>query len=74
MKIVDKKPCNCTFSDINQGGVFKDEYGNYCMKIEPCCDGDDSINFVMLTDGCAGGWLDGNQDVTKVNCELVIKD
>jgi hypothetical protein len=44
------------------------------MKIEPCNDGDDSINFITLSDGCAGGLLENFAVVTKVNCELVIKD
>ena len=74
MKIIDKKPCECTFEKLNQGDVFRDPYGNYCMKIEHCYDGDDSINFITLVDGCAGGWLEKDEVVTKVNCELVIKD
>lgn len=74
MKIIDKKPSECTFENLEQGDVFKDKYGNYCMKIEPCNDCDDSINFISLSDGCAGGWLENFAVVTKVNCELVIKD
>ena len=74
MKIVDKKPCECTFGKLKQGDVFKDESGYYFMKIEPCCDGDMSINFITLTDGTLGGWFENDKVVTKVNCELVVKD
>ena len=74
MKIIEKKHCECTFEELSRGEVFKNEYGDYCMKIEPCCDGDDSNNFITLADGCAGGWMEKTMVVTKVNCELVIKD
>ena len=74
MKIIDKEPYVCTFGNLGQGDVFKNSCGDYCMKIEPCCDGDDSNNFITLADGCVGGWIENHVVVIKVNCELVIKD
>lgn len=73
MKIIDKEPLKCSFGNLNQGDVFKNREDEYCMKIEPCCDGDDSVNFITLSDGATGGWMKDNEYVIKVNCELIIK-
>lgn len=74
MKIVDKKACEHTFGELNQGDVFKDKSGTYCMKVEPFDDKYRAINFITLEDGVLGGWFEDNEVVIKVNCELVIKD
>lgn len=74
MKIVKKENRECTFVQLKQGEVFTNHEGEYCMKIETCCDGDDTVNFILLANGGAGGWMGDNVMVTKVNCELVIKD
>jgi hypothetical protein len=74
MKIVEKDNRVCAFEKLEQGDVFKTMSGEYCMKISPCSDGDDSVNFVLLEDGDAAGWIGKDVVVTKVNCELIIKD
>lgn len=73
MKIIENKSCEIVFGKLKQGDVFRDQYGNYCMKIEPFEDNHGANNFITLTDGCIGGWTNEDAFVTKVDCELVIK-
>ena len=73
MKIIDREPLKCSFSNLNQGDVFKNKEDEYCMKIEPCCDCDAYVNFITLSDGAIGGWMKEDECVIKVNCELIIK-
>jgi hypothetical protein len=73
MNIV-KEYHTCRFGDLKTGDVFTDAYGAYHMKIEVYSNKGDSVNFVTLRDGLLGGWYDDELIVTKVNCELVIKE
>ncbi len=69
MNIVNKKSNMVPFEKISCGEVFKDEYSNYCMKIE--LDGD--ANMVYLSDGALGS-ADDKEMFERVHCELVVSN
>ena len=74
MKIVDKRfSSRANFEDIKEGDVFCWDEGCY-MKIEDVIEDilEMKSNAINLYDGTLAYFLD-NTNVTRVNCELVIK-
>lgn len=76
MIIIDKAT-DLTFGDLECGDVFKKKYmeKDCFMKTEVCVTTEDNCrcNFVTLVDGCFGGFMHDDEEVIKVNCQLVVE-
>ena len=70
MTIVNKGPNMVMFEELSCGEVFRDKNSNICMKIEGVVSGH---NIVYLCDGSLN-YIDSNDKVEKVRCELVIEN
>lgn len=70
MVITNKSPNMVEFKNLSCGVVFRDKHSNICMKIE---EGVDGHNMVYLCDGSIG-YVDEDEKVERVRCELVIEN
>lgn len=70
MTIVNKGPNMVMFEELSCGEVFRDKNSNICMKIEEVVSGQ---NMVYLCDGSLD-YIDSNDKVEKVRCELVVEN
>lgn len=70
MVITHKSPNMVEFYKLSCGTVFRDKHSNLCMKIE---ESDFGGNMVYLCDGSVD-YIDGDEKVEKVRCELVIEN
>ena len=69
MVIVNKSLSKIAFVDLACGDVFKDKYGNICLKTETT---DCGVNTVRLSDG-SYDYTSSEEDVDIVKCQLVIE-
>lgn len=69
MTIVNKSLHKIAFEKLFCGEVFKDKYGNVCLKMETT---DCGANAVRLSDG-SYDYIAGDEEVDTVKCQLVIE-
>lgn len=69
MLITNKSPNMVEFYKLCCGEVFRDKHSNICMKIEE----NNDTNMVYLVDGSLY-YIDGEDKVEKIRCELVIEN
>lgn len=69
MLITNKSPNMVEFYKLSCGVVFRDKHSNICMTIED----DGNSNMIYLVDG-SRGYIDGEDKVENVRCELVIEN
>jgi hypothetical protein len=69
MVITNKSPNMVEFYKLSCGTVFRDKHSNICMKIEE----NNDTNMVYLVDGSLY-YIDGEDKVEKIRCELVIEN
>ena len=70
MLIVNKSLNKVPFEKLSCGDVFKDKYGNVCLKIETT---DCGVNTVRLSDGSYDQTAGDDDEIEVVKCQLVIE-
>lgn len=70
MLIVNKSPKKVPFGDLSCGDVFKDKYGNVCLKMKAT---DCGVNTVRLSDGSYDYTAGDDDEIEVVKCQLVIE-
>ena len=70
MNIINKSQNMVMFEKLSCGEVFIDKHSNICMKIEEVVSGQ---NTVCLCDGSLN-YIDSDEKVGKVRCELVVEN
>lgn len=70
MRIVNKNISRVPFGNLSCGEVFRDKYGNVCMKIETT---DCGVNTVRLSDGSYDYTAGDDDEIEVVKCQLVIE-
>lgn len=70
MRIFDKRTSTLVFADLEQGDIFIDTEGNFCMKT----DGEVLSNAINLDDGHLMAMSSQERVVLLNNVNLIIED